>query len=56
MLVDRAKKKAFEAVFARQDLTPSQVVRRPIRDHLAHHGVTYVPSGAEQEEEAASAR
>lgn len=56
VLVDPAEKKAFEALCARQDLTPSQVVRRLIRDHLAHHGVTYVPSGAEQEEEAASTR
>jgi len=52
VLVDPSKKKAFEALCARQDVTPSQVVRRLIRDYLAHHGVTFVPSGAEQEEEA----
>ena len=51
VLVDPAKKKAFEALCARQDVTPSQVVRRLIRDYLAHHGVTYVPSGVEQVEE-----
>jgi hypothetical protein len=45
VLVDPAKKKAFEELCARQDVTPSQVVRRLIRDYLAHHGVTYVPSG-----------
>jgi len=51
VLVDPAKKKAFEELCARQDVTPSQVVRRLIRDYLAHHGVTYVPSGQEQDEE-----
>ena len=56
VLVDPAKKKAFEALCARQDVTPSQVVRRLIRDYLAHHGVTYVPSGVEQGEEEASTR
>jgi hypothetical protein len=54
VLVDPAKKKAFEALCARQDVTPSQVVRRLIRDYLLHHGVTFVPSGTEQEEETAS--
>jgi len=53
VLVDPAKKKAFEALCARQDVTPSQVVRRLIRDYLAHHGVTYVPSGQDQDEETA---
>jgi len=56
VLVDPAKKKAFEALCARQDVTPSQVVRRLIRDYLAHHGVTYIPSGLEQEEEVAPKR
>jgi hypothetical protein len=51
VLIDPSKKKAFEALCARQDVTPSQVVRRLIRDYLAHHGVTFVPSGMEQEEE-----
>ncbi|MGJ7537546.1 MULTISPECIES: ribbon-helix-helix protein, CopG family [unclassified Variovorax] len=51
VLVDPSKKKAFEALCARQDVTPSQVVRRLIRDYLTHHGVTFVPSGTEQEEE-----
>jgi hypothetical protein len=53
VLVDPAKKKAFEELCARQDVTPSQVVRRLIRDYLAHHGVTYVPSGQEQDDETA---
>lgn len=46
LLVDPAKKAAFERLCAQQDLTPSQVVRQLIRDYLAQHGVTYVPSGA----------
>lgn len=50
VLVDPAKKKAFEALCARQDVTPSQVVRRLIRDYLAHHGVSYTPSGLEEDE------
>lgn len=50
VLVDPAKKKAFEALCARQDVTPSQVVRRLIRDYLAQNGVAFVPSGAEEDE------
>lgn len=41
VLIDPDKKKAFEALCASQDLTPSQVVRQLIRDYLAHHGVSY---------------
>ncbi len=52
VLVDPAKKKAFEALCARQDMTPSQVVRRLIRDYLAHHGVSFVPSGTEDTQDA----
>jgi hypothetical protein len=47
LLVDPAKKAAFEALCAQQDLTPSQVVRQLIRDYLVRHGVRYVPSGSE---------
>jgi len=43
VLVDPDKKKAFEQLCARQDLTPSQVVRQLIRDYLAAHGVSYGP-------------
>jgi hypothetical protein len=46
VLVDPAKKQAFEELCARLDVTPSQVVRQLIRDYLKHHGVTYVPGGA----------
>jgi len=45
LLIDPAKKAAFERLCALQDLTPSQVVRQMIRDYLAQHGVSYVPSG-----------
>lgn len=41
VLIDPAKKKAFETLCARQDITPSQVVRQLIRDYLARHGVGY---------------
>lgn len=41
VLIDPAKKKAFEHLCAEQDLTPSQVVRQMIREYLAQHGVQY---------------
>lgn len=47
LLIDPAKKAVFEELCAAQDLTPSQVVRQLIRDYLAAHGVSYVPSGAD---------
>jgi len=47
LLIDPAKKAAFERLCAGRDLTPSQVVRQLIRDYLAQHGVSYVPSGAD---------
>lgn len=50
LLIDPAKKSAFERLCAQQDLTPSQVVRQLIREYLAQHGVTYVPSGTPQED------
>jgi len=49
LLIDPAKKTAFERLCARQDQTPSQVVRQLIRDYLAQHGVAYVPSGLSAE-------
>ena len=45
LLIDPAKKEAFERLCSAQDLTPSQVVRQLIRDYLTQHGVRYVPSG-----------
>lgn len=56
VLVDPAKKRAFEALCANQDVTPSQVVRRLIRDYLLHHGVTFVPSGVGEDDEVAAKR
>lgn len=53
VLVDPAKKKAFEALCARQDVTPSQVVRKLIRDYLAAHGTGFVPSGHDDGEASA---
>jgi hypothetical protein len=44
ILIDPAKKQAFEELCRTQDMTPSQVVRRLIRDYM------------EQEEPAAPAR
>lgn len=41
VLIDPEKKKAFDALCAAQDLTPSQVVRQLIRDYLAKYDVTY---------------
>jgi len=41
LLIDPNKKKAFEALCAQQDLTPSQVARQLIREYLAKHGVSY---------------
>ena len=46
LLIDPAKKAAFEQLCAQQDLTPSQVVRQLIRDYLTQHGVSFTPSGS----------
>jgi len=56
LLIDPAKKAAFEALCAQQDLTPSQVVRQLIRDYLARHGVSYRPSGSVAGDEPATPR
>ena len=42
VLIDPAKKRAFEALCAAQDVTPSQVVRKLIREYLQQHGVQWV--------------
>lgn len=46
VLLDPAKKQAFEQLCAQQDVTPSQVVRRLIREYLEAQGVEWQPSGA----------
>lgn len=43
VLIDPAKKKALETLCASQDVTPSQVVRKLIREYLAAHGVDVTP-------------
>lgn len=45
ILLDPAKKQAFEQLCAQQDVTPSQVVRQLIRDYLKQNGITWQPSG-----------
>lgn len=46
VLIDPAKKAAFEELCATKDLTPSQVVRQLIRGYLAEHDATYSTSPA----------
>jgi antitoxin component of RelBE/YafQ-DinJ toxin-antitoxin module len=41
VLIDPAKKEAFEKLCAAQDLTPSQVVRQLVREYLQRHRVSY---------------
>jgi predicted transcriptional regulator len=50
VLLDPAKKKALEELCARQDVTPSQVIRKLIREYLAANEVTFIPSGLESSE------
>ena len=45
ILLDPAKKKAFEQLCVQLDVTPSQAVRHLIRDYLKQHGVAWQPSG-----------
>jgi ribbon-helix-helix protein len=40
LLIDPRKKKLFEEICAAQDLTPSQVVRRLIRQYVIDHAGT----------------
>lgn len=37
ILIDPRKKKIFEEICAQQDLTPSQVVRKLIRQYIIEH-------------------
>ena len=39
VLIDPARKQAFEKLCHAQDMTPSQVMRRLIRDFLVEHGI-----------------
>jgi hypothetical protein len=44
VLIDPARKTAFEKLCHAQDMTPSLVMRRLIRDFLVEHGVKYTPA------------
>ena len=44
VLIDPARKDAFEKLCHAQDMTPSQVMRRLIRDYLAANGVKWGPA------------
>jgi predicted transcriptional regulator len=44
ILIDPAKKKAFEELCSSQDVTSSQVVRQLIRQYLEKHGVQHGPA------------
>lgn len=46
VLIDPARKDAFEKLCHSQDMTPSQVMRRLIREFLTEHGVKYAPAPA----------
>lgn len=46
VLIDPARKDAFEKLCHSQDMTPSQVMRRLIRDFLTANGVKYTPHAA----------
>ena len=48
VLIDPGKKLALEKLCAEQDVTPSQVVRKLIRDYLANNGVPMSSTTAEQ--------
>lgn len=47
VLIDPPRKEAFEKLCHSQDMTPSQVMRRFIRDFLVEHGVK-LPSAAKK--------
>jgi hypothetical protein len=48
VLIDPARKEAFEKLCHAQDMTPSQVMRRLIRDYLIANGVKYAPAAAKK--------
>jgi Ribbon-helix-helix protein len=45
VLIDPEKKRAFEDWCRGHDVTPSQVVRKLIRDYLIDQGVKWTPGG-----------
>lgn len=48
VLIDPSRKEAFERLCHAQDTTPSQVMRRLIRDFLTEHGVKFVSGAAKK--------
>jgi hypothetical protein len=46
VLIDPARKDAFARLCHAQDMTPSEVMRRLIRDFLTEHGVKFVSGAA----------
>jgi len=50
-MIDPAKKRALESLCAKQDLTPSQVVRKLIRDYLAFYHEPWTPTGDSEPDE-----
>ena len=46
VLIDPAKKQAFEKLCYAQDMTPSQVMRRLIRDFMEQHAPATPAGGA----------
>ena len=48
VLIDPARKDAFEKLCRSQDMTPSQVMRRLIRDYLNEHGVKFTPAAVKK--------
>lgn len=51
VLIDPGKKLALEKLCAELDVTPSQVVRRLIRDYLMDNGVPVAVQAAERTEQ-----
>lgn len=57
VLIDPAKKQAFEALCRTQDMTPSQVVRRLIREYMEQEAPQAAPRrGSNGARKAAPAR
>jgi antitoxin component of RelBE/YafQ-DinJ toxin-antitoxin module len=45
VLIDPDRKQAFEKLCHAQDMTPSQVIRRLIREFLVEHGIKLPGAG-----------
>ena len=56
ILIDPAKKQAFEELCRAQDMTPSQVVRRLIRDYMEQQEPAAAPARRAPPRKAAPAR